>query len=153
MVGVPVTAMPWCRGAPVAPRRAAVRCVAWAAEHDGRVLEDADLLEVIRREKLLLDPALRASAEDVTALLHPDFVEFGASGRVWDRASIVSALAEDPTVSGESTDFRTAPLADNVVLLTYRVTGEPGSLRSSVWVRDANAGWRLRFHQGTRSTR
>ncbi|MGN6688708.1 MAG: DUF4440 domain-containing protein [Actinomycetales bacterium] len=117
------------------------------------MLEDADLLEVIRREKLLLDPALRASAEDVTALLHPDFVEFGASGRVWDRASIVSALAEDPTVSGESTDFRTAPLADNVVLLTYRVTGEPGSLRSSVWVRDANAGWRLRFHQGTRSTR
>ena len=41
-------------------------------------------------------------------------------------------------------------LAEDVVLLTYRVTGEPGSLRSSLWVRDSEAGWRLRFHQGTR---
>ena len=116
------------------------------------VPEDDDLREVIRREKLLLDPALRASSEDVAALLHPDFVEFGVSGRVWNRESIVAALSSDPAVVGDSADFRAETLADNVVLLTYRISGERGSLRSSVWVLDADHGWRLRFHQGTRAS-
>lgn len=116
------------------------------------VFEDADLLEVIRREKLLLDPALRVSREEVAALLHPDFVEFGASGRAWDRESIVAALSSDPAVSGDSADFRAEALADNVVLLTYRISGEQGSLRSSVWVLEPSHGWRLRFHQGTGSS-
>jgi hypothetical protein len=115
------------------------------------VLEDADLQEVIRREKLLLDPARRASAEDVATLLHPDFVEFGASGQVWDHASIVAALQADPGVSGEGDDFHAHALADNVVLLTYRIVGSRGSLRSSVWIWEVDTGWRLRFHQGTRS--
>lgn len=111
-------------------------------------MPEEELLEVIRREKLLLDPALRASAEDVAALLHPDFVEFGASGRIWDGEAIVAALSSDPA-SGESTDFRAVALGADVVLLTYRIRGERGSLSSSVWVLDPVDGWRLRFHQGT----
>lgn len=109
-----------------------------------------DLAEVVRREQALLDPALRAEGARVEELLHPDFVEHGASGRVWDRASMVAALAEDPAVAGPAGDFVATALADDVVLLTYRVGGPRGSLRSSVWVRDDGAGWRVRFHQGTR---
>lgn len=116
------------------------------------VAENADLLEVIRREKLLLDPAVRTSGEDVSALLHPDFVEFGASGRFWDRESVIAALRSDPAVSGDGMDFRAQPLADNVVLLTYRINGEQTSLRSSVWVFELAHGWLLRFHQGTNSS-
>ena len=112
-----------------------------------------DLDEVVRREQALLDPALRAEGARVEELLHPDFVEHGASGRTWDRASMVAALGEDPAVSGAAEDFRAQALAEDVVLLTYRVTGPHGSLRSSIWVRDpaaADPGWRVRFHQGTR---
>ncbi|SNR90749.1 hypothetical protein SAMN06272737_1384 [Blastococcus mobilis] len=83
-------------------------------------------------------------------LLHQDFQEFGASGRVWDREAIVDALAADPAAPGPAEAFAPVRLAEDVVLLTYRVSGEAGSLRSSLWVRDTAAGWQLRFHQGTR---
>ncbi|MCW2819953.1 MAG: putative RNase [Marmoricola sp.] len=109
-----------------------------------------DLAEVVRREQALLDPALRAEGACVEELLHPDFVEHGASGRVWDRDSVVAAMSDDPAVAGPAHDLEATALAEDVVLLTYRVTGPRGSLRSSVWVRTDGAGWRVRFHQGTR---
>jgi ribonuclease HI len=110
----------------------------------------ADLAEVVRRERLLLDPAVRRAPDRVHELLHAEFVEHGASGRVWDRAAVAEALAASAEVSGEATDFVPVALSRDVVLLTYRILGPSGSLRSSVWVRDAGQ-WRLRFHQGTRS--
>ena len=107
------------------------------------------LTEVVRRELQLLDPSLRASGNSVAELLHPDFVEYGASGRIWNAAAITSALQADPRVSGEAVDFVPVALSANVVLLTYRIVGTPGSLRSSVWVKDLQHSWRIRFHQGT----
>jgi len=109
-----------------------------------------DLHEVVRREQLLLDPAVRADRSAVLALLHPDFVEFGKSGRVWDRDRIVAMTAADPSPSGPASDFESVQLADDVVLLTFRVRGDVEALRSSVWVRDPSAGWQMRFCQGTR---
>jgi hypothetical protein len=69
---------------------------------------------------------------------------------VWDRDSIVAMMTDDPAVSGAASDFQPVQLADDVVLLTYRVHSEVETLRSSVWIRDATAGWQVRFHQGTR---
>ena len=113
--------------------------------------DDGELREVIRREQQLLDPATRSDGELVARLLHPDFVEYGASGRIWDRRSIIEALAADPGISSHASDVEAVRLADDVTLVTYRVGGERESLRSSVWVHDPGAGWRLRFHQGTRT--
>jgi hypothetical protein len=110
---------------------------------------DGQLREVVRREQQLLDPASRADGDLVARLLHPDFVEYGASGRIWERQTSLAALAADPGVSGPASGFEAVRLADDVVLVTYRISGERASLRSSVWVRDPRAGWRLRFHQGT----
>jgi hypothetical protein len=110
-----------------------------------------DAATVVALERRLLRPAARADADRTRALLHPEFVEFGRSGRVWDREAIVAAMASDPGVSGEAVDFRPEHLAADVVLLTYRITGPDGSLRSSIWVRGADGDWTLRFHQGTRS--
>lgn len=111
-----------------------------------------DLEEVVRRERLLHDPDVRSSEARLRELLHPDFLEHGASGRVWDVESTVGALTADPTMApGESTSFSATPLADDVVLLTYRITGARSTLRGSVWVRTPGAGWQLRFHQGTLS--
>ncbi len=72
---------------------------------------------------------------------------------MWDLESTVAALTEDPTLppgeSGRASQH--VMLADDVALLTYRITGARSTLRSSVWVRTPGAGWQLRFHQGTLS--
>jgi hypothetical protein len=111
---------------------------------------DEDHAEVVKRELLLLNPAVRSDPDRVREYLHPDFLEFGKSGRRWDLEAVVEALAIDPSSpSEETTELTPVHVADDVVLLTYRIDGQYGaSLRSSLWVRDAGS-WRLRFHQGT----
>jgi len=83
------------------------------------------------------------------SLIADDFVEFGRSGRIWDRDSI-RALLEGPVVESTSIDlvadrFEVAELLDGVALVTYR---SPRVNRSSIWLcREGR--WQLRFHQGT----
>jgi hypothetical protein len=112
---------------------------------------EADLQEIVRRELALLEPGVRGDAERVLALLHPDFLEHGASGRVWDRESI-TAVTSGTDEAIQATDLQTRYLGADAVLVTYR-SREPGreALRSSVWLRDPEAGWLLLFHQGTPS--
>lgn len=110
---------------------------------------DEDHREIVSRELLLLDPAVRSNSDRLRELLHPDFLEFGASGRSWDIDSTVELLGADPSLpSLAATNFKPVTLGTDVVLLTYRLEGARSSLRSSVWVRDTGP-WRLRFHQGT----
>ena len=97
-------------------------------------------------ERHLLDPAVRADAAALEELLHPDFMEVGVSGRVWDRGSLIAALATDPQCSDNITDLQVAELAYGIALVTYEVSG---TRRSSLWVREVTR-WRLRYHQGTR---
>jgi hypothetical protein len=108
---------------------------------------------VIAREMQLLDPATRGSAPELDVLLHPDFVEFGASGRWWSRHDAVTAMPSEPrqvdepvTVPSEMTGVY---VAENAVLLTYvRQRGTGRSQRSALWLR-TETGWHVRFHQGT----
>jgi ribonuclease HI len=112
-------------------------------------MTDADERQVVDREQALLDPAVRADPERMRAPLHPDFVEFGASGRVWDRTSI-AAVTSGIEVPIAASDLRVTRLGPDAILVTFR-SDDRGrrALRSSVWVRDPEAGWLLRFHQGT----
>lgn len=107
--------------------------------------------EVIRRELQLLKPEVRRQPDSVRALLHPEFVEFGASGRIWNVESIIDSLTSEQT-SHEitATDLLALPLAPDVILLTFK-TDSAGRvcLRSSVWVRSDDRKWLLRFHHGT----
>lgn len=111
-----------------------------------------DRAEVVRRELLLLDPVVRADLRRVRVLLHPDFVEFGASGRIWAAATIAEAVsASDLTLGkGAAVDLIPVSLSADSILLIYRIDSKDRrSLRSSVWLRDTAGEWRLRFHQGT----
>ena len=109
---------------------------------------EQDLEEVLNRERSLLDTGVRMSPKRLRELLHPSFMEFGASGTVWTLDAVLSALPADPEVDGEAVDFTATSLDADAVLLTYRITGLRPTLRSSVWLRTPD-GWQMRFNQGT----
>ncbi len=112
-----------------------------------------DLLaaELRALEERLLDPAVRADAAQLRTLLAPEFIEFGASGRVFDRDAIIAAVtAGGPLAAQQTRRFRVQRLAPGAALTTWRIRHGDGSqtLRSSIWQR-IDGRWQLLFHQGT----
>ncbi|MGW6398668.1 nuclear transport factor 2 family protein [Streptomyces sp. NPDC055134] len=106
----------------------------------------------IEGELRLLDPAVRRSPELLGALLHPDYFEFGASGRRRDRASIIAELSatREPSVRPLTVSrMKGMRLGPGLVHLTFD-TDRNGACahRSSLW-RQGVEGWLLYFHQGT----
>jgi len=90
-------------------------------------------------------------------LLADSFREFGSSGREYDKKEIIAALRVEPSCQLSLQDFRTVPLSQEVVLVTYRATRRSAdsgnvshSLRCSIWKRQ-NGIWQVVFHQGTPS--
>lgn len=113
---------------------------------------DSAVESVIDRELALLTPEVRRSPERTGALLHPDFHEFGASGRHWDRAAIIASLAVT-TDSGPgpvvTSGIRGVQLAPDLVHLTFDTEYDGRRAhRSSLWRRTENE-WLLYFHQAT----
>ncbi len=105
-----------------------------------------------RLEESLWRGDTRFDRDYMEAILAPDFVEFGSSGRVWTRAEVVAVEpvefeAELP-LAGFSANF----LTDDLVLVTYRsrvdAWSPPAANRSSLW-RRVDDRWQLVFHQGT----
>lgn len=86
--------------------------------------EAADVSTAIDGELRLLDPAVRLSRSAAEALLDPEFVEVGASGKRWTYEEMVDAL---PVLDGGGADGpRFEPsamtgvvLAPGLVHLTY----------------------------------
>ncbi|MFI6490922.1 DUF4440 domain-containing protein [Streptomyces sp. NPDC050564] len=113
---------------------------------------NAPVEAAIEGELRLLDPEIRRSPELVGALLHPDFHEFGASGRIWDRASIVAALAgenEPGARPATASRIKGVQLAPDLVHLTFDTDNNGRRAhRSSLW-RLTEERWLLYFHQGT----
>ena len=112
------------------------------------------LIEQLRQLELeLMDPVRRRDPAALAHLLTDDFIEFGKSGRVFNKTEILAAIA-NPAGQGEILqikDFRVRLLASDCALATYRINVQaPGipSLRSSIWIRSAS-GWQMCFHQGT----
>lgn len=103
------------------------------------------LAEVIALELRLLQPDTRADRRALERLLHPEFREIGASGRLWERDAIIAALIADPGDRFAARDVEAHRIAANAVLVTYATER---SRRSSLWVR-GDEGWQARFHQGT----
>ncbi|AYG04772.1 ribonuclease HI family protein [Gryllotalpicola protaetiae] len=105
---------------------------------------------VVKLERLLLTPEVRGDASRLAELLHPDFEEIGASGRLWDRDTTIQALLSAPDSGAEvSAVIGVSRPASDALLVIFETSGPRGlARRSSLWVRTAS-GWRLRFHQGT----
>jgi hypothetical protein len=107
--------------------------------------------ELLDLEQRLLDPSVRGSPQAVIPLLHPDFVEFGSSGRVYTKDLMVEMMLHQTPGVVRIREFDVREVTPEVALVTYKTVGAEGreTRRSSVWVRQAS-GWQILFHQGTR---
>ena len=108
-------------------------------------------------EERLLEPSVRSAAHELTDWLADEFVEFGSSGRVYDKPPVIDALLaeqKDPPVERGAHDFQVQFLCMDVALVRYRsMSVYPDgskfhSLRSSIW-KIIDGRWRMAFHQGT----
>jgi hypothetical protein len=122
--------------------------------------DNGTLLEELRTlETELNKDDTRRNRKRMETLLHPDFVEFGRSGRRHTRADVLEEFGSGNVLPAiHSRHFDLVVLAEGVALLTYLSAHMDASgnqhrhtLRSSVWVRNA-IGWQIRFHQGTPTT-
>ncbi len=112
----------------------------------------ADVAQELRAlEEYLLRSDVRANPDLLQAVLDDDFVEFGSSGRIFDKRSITHALAQEAPWQYTLSEFHATTLSEEVVLVTYRLNiAEIKTLRSSLWKR-VNGTWKIVFHQGTRT--
>ena len=102
----------------------------------------------------LLDPDVRANPVRIRELLHDDYVEFGSTGKVYNKRLLMDLLKGEKGAKVVIREFTVRQLAADTALVTYRTVGESGqeARRSSVWIRSDGA-WKLAFHQGTRIQR
>lgn len=110
--------------------------------------------QLLTLEERLLRPEVRRSRSELEELLADEFVEHGASGRIYDReGTIAMLLAEKAAPAATVRDFSVRLLAAEVALATYRLVRSDEtvlSLRVSVWIRRGDR-WQIAFHQGTRA--
>jgi len=106
-------------------------------------------------ERKLLDPVLRRNPECLAPLLADDFIEFGSSGRTYDKKQVLYHLRRQAPAQLTIDAFRVVELAPGTALVTYRARAESAdrknekySLRSSLWVQ-REGEWQMIFHQGT----
>lgn len=106
------------------------------------------------KEMELLDPEVRSDPSRIRELLHDDFLEFGSTGRVYNKRVVLDMLKGERRNDVIIRDFAVRQLAADTALVTYRTVGESGqeARRSSVWLR-TDGTWRMAFHQGTRISR
>ncbi|WP_436860232.1 hypothetical protein [Staphylococcus caeli] len=85
----------------------------------------------------------------VKEVLHPDFKEFGKSGKVYDKTDISDIKLDGDEY--EIHEFLEYSLSDDCKLCTYtlsNITKNSVTNRSSIWKYYEN-DWKLLFHQGT----
>ena len=105
-----------------------------------------DLEESLWREKTRSDRAYMG------AVLAPRFLEFGMSGRRYDRDDIIAAEVGPIGARLPLEDFTVMLVRPDLALVTYvsddEADGPRRANRMSLWDR-ASGRWQLLFHQGT----
>jgi hypothetical protein len=114
----------------------------------------AELAAAVAVERQLLDPAVRRDPHAVADLLAADFVEIGASGRLWTRDETIAELAEldaDSRDALQTSDWTVRELAPGLALVGYVSTRAGRRVRRTSLLRLESGRWRMFFHQGTPS--
>ena len=100
-------------------------------------------------ELSLLKPEIRRSPEILDKLLAEEFIEFGSSGKIYNKQIIIETLPLAEPINGAIENFNVTELSEDVMLTTYRaIIDGVESLRSSIWKNNGQE-WQMVFHQGT----
>jgi hypothetical protein len=123
-----------------------------------RASSDADVFTVLQRlEESLYLPETRFDQQYMDELLAPEFVEFGSSGRVWNRMQIIRTDPVEIAAKLPLPDLEIRLLGVEVALVTYRtemgLDFATAANRSSVWRFYPDGKWRLVEHQATPTNR
>src|SRR3954470_11502645 len=84
-----------------------------------------DLTRTLRElEECLLTPEVRGSRDAVSALLGDDFIEFGSSGVIYDKITVLAGLEgerdEGMPIERQTSDWSVRELGPDAALITYR---------------------------------
>ncbi len=121
-----------------------------------QVLDIKEILLALEHE--LLSPQVRASHARLDELLAHALVEFGSSGRIYDKQSLIHALTQAASMENyQIDDFTVVTESEDTALVTYscKIRSACGDLvrtsnRSSLW-KLLDGRWQMVFHQGTRA--
>jgi hypothetical protein len=114
------------------------------------------LAELRSREPIFHRPEHGTDRAAFEAMTVPDYWEVGASGRIYDRATVLAELDRryadpgyDPMAGLEVSDFSCRALGGGTWLTTYQLRQDDRDTRRvSVW-RQEDGRWVLVYHQGT----
>ena len=112
-----------------------------------------DREELRRLEEDLWREETRFDRDFMERVLAEDFVEFGRSGRVYQRIDTLLAPVQSIQAAIPLPNFNVRLLTKDIAQVTYNSEITVDGIvqigrRSSIWSR-STAGWVLRFHQGT----
>ncbi|MDF2607538.1 MAG: hypothetical protein K0S34_1734 [Bacillales bacterium] len=101
-------------------------------------------------ENRLLQHSTRNSIKELDNLLADEFIEFGSSGRIFNKKDIIERLPTENPISLEMLDFNITILSPDLVQTKFVINKESNtySLRSSIWKLKKD-NWQMVFHQGT----
>ena len=119
------------------------------APKESRITESGILPKLIEAlEQSLLDPCARQSTGQLNKLIADDFLEFGSSGKVYNKQDCIKP--DETSRKFVVSDFKIKELSKDVMLATYKTTEDGiASLRSSIWQQYGDE-WKMIFHQGTK---
>ena len=109
--------------------------------------------DLVALEEAMWRPETRGDDAWMRERLHPDFREFGRSGRTYAHGDAFGAGGVEFECRLPLPNLVVAELAPGVAQLTYDSVVRYGDdvehgRRSSIWLHDGER-WRMRFHQGT----
>jgi multimeric flavodoxin WrbA len=111
--------------------------------------------DVIELEIRLLSYEARHNKDELAKLIDKDFIEFGASGRIYDYHNIIARLPDEQhKMEYTITKIDKRILSENLTQVLYTIkTLEDGheyiANRSSIWKKEGG-NWKMLFHQGTK---
>ena len=117
-----------------------------------------NLTELKQLEERLWIAEFRFDRAWMETILAEDFFEFGRSGRIYSRSECLD-IDRGQTIDAVIPlfEFKARYIASDTVQITYKsiVTYENAveyGNRSSLWLK-TSSGWKLKFHQGTPTTK
>jgi hypothetical protein len=114
-------------------------------------LSTQDQQDLIALEHAMWNEQTRFDLDFQEARFAVDFLEFGRSGRAYNRSQIIRT--DRSPIVAMLRNFQVRELDTSTALVTYESEARFGeevehALRSSIWTRTQDR-WQMRFHQGT----